>query len=108
MTKEVASFISHKEQNPQLSDELEACVDHIKMMLKDGIVSKLVEALQGATYQVPSNTPDELKIYESTGILIGTKGWKSIATEANLDKIIKNTSLKLTYGKEKQETKIKN
>jgi hypothetical protein len=106
VTKGVANFIRHREQNPQLTDELLACKDCIKDMFANGVLERMVSFLQASTYKEPHKTPDEIKLYEATGILIGPRGWRAIATKQNIDNIINSTTLKLTYGKEIQKTKL--
>ena len=105
--KEAVNLCSHIEQNPKLSDELEACKDCIDDLLAAGAIEKLVNQLQNVSCEPGTGSPDEIKLYDSTGFFVGAQGWHRIATIKNALEILNNITLKITYGTEKQELKLK-
>jgi len=95
--KEIANFITRREQNNKLTDELSACQDLVQKMKDNGFLVKLSRQLQCASPQ--KIAPDELKIYQSTGKLVGQQGWKNVAKETNIQEILNNIKLKISFGK---------
>ena len=104
--KETANLRTHIEQNPKLSDELEACKDCIDDLLAAGAIEKLVNQLQNVSYEPGTLAPDEIKLLESTGFYVGKKGWHRIATVKNALTILNNITLKITYGTENSKKTV--
>ena len=47
----------------------------------------------------PNKTVDLQNNYENTLFIIGSKGWKKVATKKNIDLLIANSSLEIKLGK---------
>lgn len=48
--------------------------------------------------------PDDMQIYQETGLLIGTKGWQNLATSQNIASILARSSVEVKVGRKR--TKI--
>jgi hypothetical protein len=112
-TKQVAkrthTFRGWLQSVPTLTDELEACKLYVADMVRRGVAGRIAHFLQTSDYEAGeavSTIPDELRLYEATGILVGAAGWHQIATESNIADILRRTSLQLTYGRERQQARL--
>jgi hypothetical protein len=100
--RETFSFRANRKAIPSLTDEIEVCEEDIEMILKLGLVPKLAKYLRSATYSEAWQAPDELKVYEATDVLVGAKGWRELASEENIKRLLHDSVLTLKYGREEQ------
>lgn len=99
------SFLrASQEHRPILTDELDTCKEAITQMLRMRLVERLTQTL--STIPGEGSLPDELEIYNATHILVGKKGWQSLATENNIQSVLQNMTLELSFGKEKQHMQL--
>lgn len=104
--KESHTYTALKAAIPKLTHEDATCRDFIQELLAKGMVQRTVSHLTNIKYSTPQAAPDEIQLYEMTGQLIGTKGWREIATQKNVVEILSHTSLQLVYGKERQRVQL--
>jgi hypothetical protein len=65
-------------------------------------MQRISSFLTKSTYVLPSGAPNEIGLFEASGIIVGAAGWHQIGTEENIRAVLKHTTLQLTYGKKKQ------
>lgn len=74
--------------------------ESVAQMRQDGAFDRLLAVLAHMSYLKPTSHvrchPGDT--FEDTDILIGSKGWKNISTEDNLQKILDNLELKIRYN----------
>jgi hypothetical protein len=105
--RSVSALRINKTLAGDLRDELEAVRADLTKMLEIGLVRKLADTLSTTRYDIPHGGPDELWIYEATGILVGATGWREIGTEENISALLQQMRVRLTLGRKQQEFAVK-
>jgi hypothetical protein len=98
--RNVRKYRVYKQQVVQLVTITESYEDLIQTILKDRLVEKILAYIGDASYEQPFGAPDELELYENSGLLVGGAGWREIATPENIMKILHSVDLTLSYAKE--------
>lgn len=81
------------------TEYISACEDVIASMLEYGVKHKLAQYLQNSSYSVAFNAPDELAIYEDTGLLIGGEGWRQLVSDGKYMKYaLDNLEIAMSLG----------
>ena len=109
LAKRVCTFRAWLPAIARLTDELEVCRAFIVEAFHHNIMARTADFLQRVTYESYETmfiTPDELKLYEATGILLGGAGWRKIATEPNIKILLQHTTLQLTFGRQRQSFRL--
>lgn len=86
----------------ELTNERQITEAFVAHLFDAGIVRRISSFLMQSTYALPFEAPNESGLFEASGILVGTAGWRQIGTEGNIREVLQHTTLQLTYGKEKQ------
>ncbi len=90
-----------------LASDLAVCLKLIGDIKKLNCFKRLLEQLANMSYyDAPDIAINAERSYQATSVLIGSKGWQQIATEKNVQLILKNTSLELKFGREKVSQNI--
>lgn len=91
----------HKKQIDRLTTEIEDSEQLIDDMLEHGFIDKVIDYLSSVSYSAPLKAPDEMSLYEQSGILIGAKGWATLADEKLIKAVMNNLSITFQLGKNK-------
>ncbi len=79
----------------------------IEHAVNDQTLQRIVEEFSSVSYNLrPNEAPNTENMLRDCGILIGSKGWKDIATHENLSKLLSNMSMSIRFGKNTQTIKL--
>lgn len=85
----------------------QSMMEHLKEVYSHATVQRFVSGLQSISY---SNNlygaPNAFSLLDDTGVLIGSKGWRNISTEDNVNAILKSISIKVKYGRKTISSKL--
>lgn len=74
----------------------------VNYVLSTAMISRLIRALQATDYRNDVLLGQDITtIFEETGVLTGSAGWRSIATYNNIEQVINHTTLTLTFKRQK-------
>lgn len=106
VAKEVDLFRVSSKLVPRLTNELEVCKTALKEMLEQNFIVRLENFLQEGLHRKEFVGPDELKVYEACGILVGDAGWRETGIEKNIKELLEHTTLRLVFKKEARVFKL--
>ncbi len=95
-----------RRQTDALTDEAEFAREFARTMINDGLIAKLASFLQNANYTVAFAAPNDQSIYERTGYLVGSEGWKVVGTEQNVRAVLEHITVRYRLGNEVQEATL--
>jgi hypothetical protein len=86
---------------------LETCLGIVSDLQKHDVFGRYMKELHAVSYYNRSDlAPNLERNYEDTLILIGPKGWQSIATEENGKLLLEHMSIEVKSGRDKGSRKI--
>jgi len=85
----------------RLDNIMHECIGHSRLVSTNGLLDKIYIFLQNANYEILHSSPDPLAIYENTGLLIGSLGWKNMATKDNIYSVLNSMNIYIKFGNEK-------
>ena len=80
----------------------------VSKMYKEETIFRLAKDLSDASYsQNILHAPNYEQILDTTYVLMGSEGWKKIATVENIKKVITNIDLEIKAGRLKVTERVK-
>jgi len=81
--------------------------DLVSSLVNDGAAKRLINNLSSMLYKNgPDNTVNFEHNYEDTLFFIGSKGWKSIANQNNINLLLDNSSIELKLGNKTKDISL--
>lgn len=79
-----------------------AALEIVKQLKNANVVSNFTKILGSTHYHNDSGyPPNPIRICDETSVVIGEKGWQELATQYNLEALLKHMSLELKFGRKK-------
>jgi hypothetical protein len=108
----VTTLVRHYRAAPEVAQKLNDIrdlVDGVILDLDDSdayrrMTTELESVSRSATGRI---LPDPIALYDRTGIILGIKGWKRIATGENCDLILSNMKVSVSAGSERASIDVK-
>lgn len=99
-------FRIHKRCAPSLTTEIDDCRNLIEYFVKHGLIEKIRSYLATASYDVPLRAPDELRLYEESGLVVGAEGWKILADSELIHTIMSSIDITFSHGSKRQTIRL--
>lgn len=100
--------IPHKHRPVDVDEVLRLSCDTAHYMLSETVITRIAHELQGITYETSfDSAPDIRRLLLETGVLIGTQGWRQIATPENIRRVLSHTSITVRYGRQKATRQLR-
>lgn len=96
--EQVRILRQHRSASVDLRTELNTCTSIIREMIEGDFVAKLVQLLQSSSPGAFAEAVDIHRVYEATELLVGGNGWRSLATDENVQRVIEACSIQLRRG----------
>ena len=86
---------------------LKTCLGTVDDLRRSGAFERFMNELQDVSYYDRSDSaPMHEDNYESTLLLLGSKGWQEVATRENCDAVLKNITVEISFKKDKISKKL--
>ena len=95
-----------KRQNTKLTIEKEYTEAFIKEFIEQGFVEKLETYFKKVTHSNNALVPNDDYVTESTGVLVGAKGWRTIGTQAAIRHVLRHTTIDFNLGQTRQSVSL--
>lgn len=90
-----------------VDDVLKASYDIVQHIRNSNALTRYMSELRNTSYMnYPDDAPNYARNYEDTLLLIGTKGWQTIATDANCDLVVKHLTIEVKFGRHKKSQSL--
>lgn len=92
---------------PDIKDINSTVKDTLIVLSKNMTYDRLIEEIKNTKYaRQPYYTKEIENTYIDTLCIVGSRGWKEIATKDNLQKILDNTKIEIHYAKQRSNISL--
>lgn len=103
--RNIFNVANTREVDIDVTEVAETCTQTIKDLQRAYVFEKFLIELQNTSYYERSQlSPNIERTYEDTLILVGSKGWQELASEANYHTLLEHMSVEVKSGRQKIET----
>lgn len=82
---------------PKLTTEVKECQEVLNKLIAENIAGRIKQYLRNVD-DGRQHGPNYDEIVQTTGIIVGAKGWRELADKKKIDSILRNMVIELRYG----------